>query len=115
MMRNKNGRRKREQRFPRKQNGTGGVDIVRQNSVTEAASSASYLAIRIVGEQNSLLKRGHSFIRCWRHTTIPSPGNPSEVHMVSISNCVKNSISNRRPSEPFTKRRNAIKQCMSAW
>src|SRR6266496_6614595 len=113
MMRNKNGRRKREQRFPRKQNGTGGVGIVRQNSVTEAASSVSYLATKIVEEQNSLLKRGHSFIRSWRPTTIPSPGNQSEAHMVSISNSAMSNTSHQRRNEPFTKRQSDTKQCTS--
>src|SRR5260370_29286754 len=109
-MRNKNGRRKREQRFPRKQNETGGVGIVQQNSVMEAASSISYLAIRIAEEQNSLPKRGHSFIRSWRPTTIPSPENQSEAHMVSISNSARSNAFHQRRNEPFTKRRSDTKQ-----
>src|SRR2546427_12008098 len=110
MTRNKNGRRKREQRFPRKQNETGGVGIVRQNSDMEAASSVFYLAIKIVEEQNSLPKCGPSFTRSWRPTTILSPGNQSEAHMVSISNSAMSNTFHQRRNEPFTKRQSDTKQ-----
>src|SRR6266700_7853838 len=113
MMRNKNGRRKHEQRSRRKHNGTGGVGIVRQNSVTEVASSVSSLAIKIVEEQNSLPKRGHSFIRSSPPTTIPSPGNQSEAHMASISNSARSTTFHQRRNEPFTKRQSDTKQSTS--